>query len=189
MTTNSRGVNQDVFRVSEGFQQDLRFAKEHELAWLLRWALSRISRIKEATREVLHGVMEWESYEEWRGRERGALFLVQINVTSCQTELLTSCQLPSRCFPFPLDSRPRCLSSRPDSSHASPLASRRTLPLIRTHATRLILPLCASHLQYSLDLASDDKPFNLRSRCIRDRASSASLHSVDRWRTSRAGPQ
>lgn len=53
------------------FIHEIRFAKEHELAWLLRWALSRIMRIKEGTRINCHGVMEWEVYEEWRGRERG----------------------------------------------------------------------------------------------------------------------
>lgn len=53
------------------FIHEIRFAKEHELAWLLRWALSRITRIKEGTRITCHGVMEWEMYEEWRGRERG----------------------------------------------------------------------------------------------------------------------
>jgi hypothetical protein len=55
------------------FQQDLQFAKEHELAWLLRWALSRMTRLKEGSREVCHGMLEWEIYEEWRGRERGEL--------------------------------------------------------------------------------------------------------------------
>jgi hypothetical protein len=58
---------------SGSFQQDLQFAKEHELAWLLRWALSRITRLKEGSREVCHGILEWEVYEEWRGRERGKL--------------------------------------------------------------------------------------------------------------------
>jgi hypothetical protein len=53
------------------FAQDLRFAREHELAWLLRWALSRVTRVAEGTQEVCHGVLEWEVYEEWRGRERG----------------------------------------------------------------------------------------------------------------------
>jgi hypothetical protein len=52
---------------------DLQFAKEHELAWLLRWSLSRIVRLKDGTREACHGVLEWEAYEEWRGRERGKL--------------------------------------------------------------------------------------------------------------------
>ena len=58
------------------FQQDLQFAKEHELAWLLRWALSRITRLKEGSREVCHGLLEWEVYEEWRGRERGKLWTI-----------------------------------------------------------------------------------------------------------------
>ncbi|EIW72287.1 hypothetical protein TREMEDRAFT_20593, partial [Tremella mesenterica DSM 1558] len=57
---------------SSDFAQDIKFAKEHELAWLLRWGLSRITRIREGTRELCHGVLEWEVYEEWRGRERAA---------------------------------------------------------------------------------------------------------------------
>ena len=51
--------------------QDLRLAKEYELAWLLRWALSRVVRVREGTREISHGLLQWEIYEEWRGRERG----------------------------------------------------------------------------------------------------------------------
>ena len=58
------------------FQQDLQFAKEHELDWLLHWALSRITRLKEGSREVCHGLLEWEVYEEWRGRERGKLWTI-----------------------------------------------------------------------------------------------------------------
>ncbi|TYJ51313.1 hypothetical protein B9479_008121 [Cryptococcus floricola] len=56
----------------ESFLQDIKFAKEHELAWLFRWALSRITRVKEGARVICHGVMEWQVYEEWRGRERVA---------------------------------------------------------------------------------------------------------------------
>ena len=56
------------------WEHDLAFAKEQELAWLLRWVLSRIQRVKESTKEVEHGVMEWEVYEEWRGRERGEFY-------------------------------------------------------------------------------------------------------------------
>lgn len=54
------------------FLQDIEFAKEHELAWLLRWALSRITKQREGTGELYHGIMEWETYEEWRGRERSS---------------------------------------------------------------------------------------------------------------------
>jgi hypothetical protein len=35
--------------------------------------MSRITRLKERSREVCHGVLEWDIYEEWRGRERGKL--------------------------------------------------------------------------------------------------------------------
>ncbi|ORY34991.1 hypothetical protein BCR39DRAFT_462229 [Naematelia encephala] len=57
---------------SESFKQDILYAKEHELAWLLRWALSHLARIREGTREVLRGMIEWDVYEEWRGREKSA---------------------------------------------------------------------------------------------------------------------
>lgn len=53
------------------FAQDVTFASDQELAWLLRWALSRMTRVREPTREICHGCMDWEMYEEWRGRERG----------------------------------------------------------------------------------------------------------------------
>ncbi|WVQ79533.1 hypothetical protein IAT38_001632 [Cryptococcus sp. DSM 104549] len=58
----------------EAFKQDIAFAKEHELAWLLRWAMSRVTRVKEGVRVLSHGVLEWEVYEEWRGRERAASY-------------------------------------------------------------------------------------------------------------------
>ncbi|OCF39995.1 hypothetical protein I317_06192 [Kwoniella heveanensis CBS 569] len=67
-------TSQSHSRQANTFAQEVRFAKEHELAWLLRWALSRITRIKEKAggKEVVHGTLEWEAYEEWRGRERAA---------------------------------------------------------------------------------------------------------------------
>lgn len=55
------------------WEQDLKFANDQELAWLLRWALSRLTRVRDGTREMSHGCIEWEQYEEWRGRERGQL--------------------------------------------------------------------------------------------------------------------
>ncbi|KAK8849410.1 hypothetical protein IAR55_004742 [Kwoniella newhampshirensis] len=56
----------------EAFLQNVQFANEQELAWLLRWAMSRITRVKEGSHQTSHGVLEWEAYEEWRGRERAA---------------------------------------------------------------------------------------------------------------------
>lgn len=58
-------------RAAEAFTQDVQFANDHELAWLLRWALSRLTRVREGTREAYHGCLDWDMYEEWRGRERG----------------------------------------------------------------------------------------------------------------------
>jgi len=80
------------------FQQDLQFAKEHELAWLLRWALSRITRLKEGSREVCHGMLEWEVYEEWRGRERGQFYLT---VDCCTTTAdMIAAHYPLDAFPY-----------------------------------------------------------------------------------------
>lgn len=73
--TRISGETSDASRRQARFQQDIKVAMEHELAWLLRWALSRLVRKREGTGETLHGVLEWEIYEEWRGRERGALDL------------------------------------------------------------------------------------------------------------------
>ncbi|GMK54845.1 hypothetical protein CspeluHIS016_0114310 [Cutaneotrichosporon spelunceum] len=55
-------------------EQDIRFASDQELAWLLRWALSRLTRIREGTREMCHGCFEWDMYEDWRGREKAAKY-------------------------------------------------------------------------------------------------------------------
>lgn len=68
MTTGSSfgRTNRDAF-----FEQELPYAKPHELAWFLRWALSRVVRVNDVTGEELHGLFEWGVYEEWRGRERG----------------------------------------------------------------------------------------------------------------------
>ncbi|KAL7424843.1 hypothetical protein Q5752_000528 [Cryptotrichosporon argae] len=56
----------------ETFKEDLSYARDYDLAWLLRWALSRMTRVREGTRELCHGCIEWDVYEEWRGRERSA---------------------------------------------------------------------------------------------------------------------
>lgn len=56
---------------SQSFSRDLQYAKEYELAWFLRWTMSRITRRKDGTGEICHGIIEWDIYEEWRGRERG----------------------------------------------------------------------------------------------------------------------
>lgn len=69
--SRSSGDHQPLKPRVDQFAQDLRFAREHELAWLLRWALARVTRVAEGTKEVCHGVLEWDVYEEWRGRERG----------------------------------------------------------------------------------------------------------------------
>ncbi|WOO79409.1 uncharacterized protein LOC62_02G002931 [Vanrija pseudolonga] len=58
----------------DNFLQDVKFASDHELAWLLRWALARMTRVREGTREACHGCFDWDVYEEWRGRERLAKY-------------------------------------------------------------------------------------------------------------------
>ncbi len=78
-------TNNPISRARATYTQNLRFAHPHELAWFLRWALARVVRITrlEATvpgphREFIEvvdmeerGLLEWEGYENWRGRERG----------------------------------------------------------------------------------------------------------------------
>jgi hypothetical protein len=63
----------------------MRFAHPHEIAWFLRWALARVVRLRKVERvapgphtDVIEqgsiearGLLEWEDYENWRGRERG----------------------------------------------------------------------------------------------------------------------
>src|SRR4051812_32615833 len=68
------------------YAQNMRHAHPHELAWFLRWALGRVVRLQRteayaadtvqgARPEVDHarakGLLEWDDYEQWRGRERG----------------------------------------------------------------------------------------------------------------------
>jgi hypothetical protein len=68
------------------YAQNLRLASPHELAWFLRWALARVVRLRRtqssagetfqeppADRNPAQdrGLLEWEDYELWRGRERG----------------------------------------------------------------------------------------------------------------------
>lgn len=60
----------------ETFLQDVQFASDQELAWLLRWALSRLTRVREGGRELCHGCLDWDMYEEWRGRERSEFYLL-----------------------------------------------------------------------------------------------------------------
>ena len=73
------------------------YVREHDLGWLLRWALSRIVRIREGTQEVLHGVLEWEVYEEWRGRERGEL----ADFSFCaRLQLMPASNYPHDAFPY-----------------------------------------------------------------------------------------
>lgn len=59
------------------YRSNLRFAHPHELAWFLRWALARVVRVKgepivlgDAFELEQRGLVDWEDYETWRGRER-----------------------------------------------------------------------------------------------------------------------
>jgi hypothetical protein len=66
------------------WRQEVTFSPERELAWVMRWAMSRVLQVRGAvddghgghvpgTREERRGLVEWEVYEEWRGREKGEL--------------------------------------------------------------------------------------------------------------------
>lgn len=50
-------------------------------------------RIREGTGEVSHGLIEWETYEEWRGRERGELVYPWIL-------LMVAANYPHDAFPY-----------------------------------------------------------------------------------------
>lgn len=63
------------------YQEDLKFAGEHEIAWLLRWSLSRAVRVNGDSQQgpnpiggdlpfEMRGLLDWERYEDWRGREQ-----------------------------------------------------------------------------------------------------------------------
>ncbi|ORX38018.1 hypothetical protein BD324DRAFT_608403 [Kockovaella imperatae] len=67
-------ISSSSSRKVDAWSQDLQFARDYELAWLFRWALSRITRIREGSREICHGVLDWDAYEEWRGRERASSY-------------------------------------------------------------------------------------------------------------------
>ena len=135
-------MNRSQHRIGEETRlEHIRFAKEHELAWLLRWALAQVVRLKEGTKEMLRGMMEWEVYEEWRGRERGEIPTGKGLIcpsTDCMSE---SRQLPHRCLPLPLRIAPiRGLRSHPCSTLAPPFSLCRLFAPLRSHATCSVFP-------------------------------------------------
>jgi hypothetical protein len=71
-------VSQQAKKTTEKYRaytEDISFAGECEIAWLLRWGLGRVVRAERTGREgasrEVRGLLEWERYEDWRGRERG----------------------------------------------------------------------------------------------------------------------
>lgn len=61
------------------YRSNLRFAHPQELAWFLRWSLARVVRVKgepmvlgDAFELEQRGLIDWEDYEDWRGKERAA---------------------------------------------------------------------------------------------------------------------
>ncbi|WVR08331.1 hypothetical protein IAU60_005384 [Kwoniella sp. DSM 27419] len=72
-----RSVSSNAKSHTDDFVRDLAFASLNEVAWFLRWALARITRVRDDTHEVCHGVLDWEVYEEWRGRERAASYRLE----------------------------------------------------------------------------------------------------------------
>ena len=57
------------------YVEDMTFAGECEIAWLLRWGLAKVVRVDKTGREggtkESRGLLDWGKYEDWRGRERG----------------------------------------------------------------------------------------------------------------------
>lgn len=49
--------------------QEVSYSGEREIAWVLRWGLSRILRVR-GLGEEKRGLLDFGMYEDWRGRER-----------------------------------------------------------------------------------------------------------------------
>jgi len=49
--------------------QEVSYSGERELAWVLRWGMSRVLRVR-GVGEEKRGLVDFEIYEDWRGRER-----------------------------------------------------------------------------------------------------------------------
>lgn len=71
-------VSQQAKKTTEKYRtyvEDMRFAGECEIAWLLRWGLARVVRVGnrgiDGSNEESRGLLDREKYEDWRGRERG----------------------------------------------------------------------------------------------------------------------
>ena len=45
------------------------YSGERELAWVLRWGVSRMLRVR-GPGEELRGLVDIDVYEDWRGREK-----------------------------------------------------------------------------------------------------------------------
>lgn len=58
-------------RAEATFSDDVRTAREHELAWALRWTLSKVWRVQHGTGITMTGLLDWDAYEDWRAREKG----------------------------------------------------------------------------------------------------------------------
>jgi hypothetical protein len=70
-------VSHQAKRTTEKYKayvEDVKFAGECEIAWLLRWGMGRVVRVERGARDgvkrEVRGLLEWERYEDWRGRER-----------------------------------------------------------------------------------------------------------------------
>lgn len=71
-------VSQQAKKTTEKYRayiEDITFTGECEIAWLLRWGLARVVRAertgRDGTSREARGLLDWERYEDWRGRERG----------------------------------------------------------------------------------------------------------------------
>lgn len=55
----------------------MKFAGVCEIAWALRWGLARVVRVEKEGMDGWgvgregRGLLSWDRYEDWRGRERG----------------------------------------------------------------------------------------------------------------------
>lgn len=124
--------------------QEVGYSGERELAWVLRWGLSRILRVRGAGEEK-RGLVDFELFEDWRGREKSE--------SHCSYALQRGLKTDALCFScspvFPAASYP------PTHFHAFTAACGPELQPILVNLFGLFSRLTAhSHLGGCVSLAS-----------------------------------
>ena len=172
-----KGTNASTTR-RRSFAHDIKFAKEFELAWLLRWCLSRITRVSEGTQELIHGLLEWEAYEEWRGRERCKLRLHATKQIDMLMLICSSCQLSTGRFPLSLRSDSFPGIQRHSTSLFASISIRGSLPPIwsDTSYPRLLIRIIT--FPYPMLRSSALCPYHICQSSKCDGTLTTLLHSI-----------